>query len=442
VTEETNQLGDARQFTYNAAGLLTRRVDRRGWVREFTFDNLYRNTGEIWYDSATDADADQNRQNTFSFTYDALGRMLTAGDAAADYTYTYDSLGRVTRIEQDITGLDPTVTLTAQYDAAGRRTRLAAAIGATDDFQTDTTYDHLGRVATVKQQGQTGGNAVAEKYVDFLFDSLGRPDELTRYADLAGTDLVAETDFVFDHAGRLTDITHAKGGTTFADYDLVYDRAGQMTDFDFTSLVGDSGDADYTHDDTGQLTGSDYSGDWQSDESYQYDENGNRETAGGDTYTTGSNNQLLSDGTYRYEYDEEGNRTLRFVDTDSSGTLTAGDTDITAYAWDHRNRLTKVSHFATQTDYAGEDPDQIVEYAYDFGQRWVRKVLDSDGDGVADENRIFVHDGVDNSPRPLAGEGAGVRAPQIILDFQDTTTPTNDAAASDLAHRYLWGPRR
>jgi hypothetical protein len=65
----------------------------------------------------------------------------------------------------------------------------------------------------------------------------------------------------------------------------------------------------------------------------------------------------------------------------------------------------------------------VVEYAYDFGQRWVRKVLDSNGDGVADENRIFVYDGN-----------------QIILDFQDAATPTNDAAASDLAHRYLWGP--
>jgi len=205
--------------------------------------------------------------------------------------------------------------------------------------------------------------------------------------------------------------------------DLLYDRAGQMTDFDFTSLIGDSGDADYSHDDTGQLTGSDYTGDWQSDESYQYDDNGNRETANGDTYTTGTNNQLPSDGTYRYQYDAEGNRTLRFVDADSSGTLTTGDTAITQYTWDHRNRLTKVSHFATQTDYSGANPDQIVEYAYDFGQRWVRKVLDSDGDGTADENRVFVQDGN-----------------QIILDFQDTTSPTNGATAADLSHRYLWGP--
>jgi len=38
VVEETNELAQARSFSYNAAGLLTRVVDRRGWVREFTFD--------------------------------------------------------------------------------------------------------------------------------------------------------------------------------------------------------------------------------------------------------------------------------------------------------------------------------------------------------------------------------------------------------------------
>jgi len=65
------------------------------------------------------------------------------------------------------------------------------------------------------------------------------------------TRLVAETDYLFDDAGRLTDLAHQKAGTTFADYDLLYDRAGQLTDFDFTSLLGPAGDADYTHDATG-----------------------------------------------------------------------------------------------------------------------------------------------------------------------------------------------
>ena len=36
---------------------------------------------------------------------------------------------------------------------------------------------------------------------------------------------------------------------------------------------------------------------------FDYDDNGNRETANGDTYDTDPNNQLASDDTYDYTYD-------------------------------------------------------------------------------------------------------------------------------------------
>ena len=126
---------------------------------------------------------------------------------------------------------------------------------------------------------------------------------------------------------------------------------------------------------------------------------------------------MLTDGTYTYQYDNEGNRTARFVDNDSSGTLNSGDTSITEYEWDHRNRLTKVTERST---YGGGAATKIVEYAYDYGQRWVRKTLDTDADGTIEESQVFVHD-----------------SGQIVLDFQKTGTA--DASNSDLAHRYLWG---
>ncbi len=165
----------------------------------------------------------------------------------------------------------------------------------------------------------------------------------------------------------------------------------------------------------GQLTAADY--DYQSDESYQYDQNGNRITANGSTYTTGDNNQLLSDGTYRYQYDAEGNRTLRFIDANQNGQLDAGDTDITQYNWDHRNRLVKVEHRAS---YAAA-VDRVIENAYDYANRWVRRRLDSDGDGHTDQRRIFVYDGN-----------------QIVLDFWRANS--GDLQVGHLRERYLWGP--
>lgn len=43
---------------------------------------------------------------------------------------------------------------------------------------------------------------------------------------------MTETDYVFDMAGRMTGMTHFKGGTTLGDYDWAFDAAGRMTGFD------------------------------------------------------------------------------------------------------------------------------------------------------------------------------------------------------------------
>ena len=238
----------------------------------------------------------------------------------------------------------------------------------------------------------------------------GQLTALARYADLAGTQLVAQSDYTYDQAGRLRNLTHFRGQTTFVEHTWNFDAANRMTQY----INSIDGTADYTSDAAGQLTAADY--DYQSDESYQYDQNGNRITANGSTYTTGDNNQLLSDGTYRYQYDAEGNRTLRFIDANQNGQLDAGDTDITQYTWDHRNRLTKVQHRSSY----GAAVDWVVRYWYDYQNRLVRKLGDLDGDGDYEQKQNFAYDGN-----------------QIVLDFR--RTGSGQVQAGDLEWRYLWG---
>ncbi len=408
---ETNELGNTRYFVYDAAGYLVRRIDRLGRVRQFQYDNLGRNTAEIWYNNVEDADADQNRQRTITFSYDLVGQLTSVDDVDADYTYSYDALGRVTTLTHSIVGLVPMVTFTQAYDAAGRRTELKTQINGTAEFVNQWTYDALGRVVRITQGPQPGGRAVAEKRVDFSYDAAGQLTALARYADLAGTQLVAESSYSYDQAGRLRNLRHFQGQTTFVEYTWNFDAANRMTQY----INSVDGTADYTSDAAGQLTAADY--DYQTDESYQYDSNGNRVLANGSTYTTGTNNRLLSDGTYRYLYDAEGNRTHRFIDNNQNGQLDAGDTDITQYTWDHRNRLVKVEH---RLGYAAA-VDKVVEYFYDYQNRWVRKALDSDGDGHLDGRRIFIYDGN-----------------QIVMDFRRANS--QDMQIGHLRQRYLWGP--
>jgi YD repeat-containing protein len=316
--------------------------------------------------------------------------MTSAGDADSAYAYTYDAGNRLTEFDNDGTPDLPNVVLVNGYDNLGRRTSLAAEVDATDDFLNTYAYDALSRMTQLTQAGQSGGNTVAEKRVDLAYNAAGAFSTIVRYADLAGTDLVATTTYGYDNALRLTSLTHAQGSTTLAAYTWTYDNTGRLT-----GVSSGDGTSTFTYDTSGQLTGADHS--YQTDEAYEYDDNGNRIN---DDYEVGTNNRLTTDGTYDYEYDAEGNRTKK---TDiSSG-------DYVTYTWDHRNRLTDVKFY--------DDQDALqkhVKYTYDVSNRLIRKQVDDDGDTDFDRAQKFVYDGS-----------------QIVLVFDDS---------DDVEHRFLIGP--
>jgi len=91
-------------------------------------------------------------------------------------------------------------------------------------------------------------------------------------------------------------------GSEPANYGFAYDPADRMTQM--VSTV--DGTNNFTMDAADELQGASLFG-----ETYQYDQNGNRQTANGATYQTGGDNRLLFDGYYTYLYDGEGNCTRR-----------------------------------------------------------------------------------------------------------------------------------
>ncbi len=130
------------------------------------------------------------------------------------------------------------------------------------------------------------------------------------------------------------------------------------------------------------------------------DANGNRNSSG---YSTGTNNQTTAGLGFTYTYDDEGNRLTR-TET-STG-------KVQSYEWDYRNRLVTVKDRNT----SGGSIVKQVNYEYDALNRLVRREYDADGAGSgAATNQYWVYD-------------EGINA---ILQF-------DGAAASTLAHRYLW----
>jgi RHS repeat-associated protein len=172
-------------------------------------------------------------------------------------------------------------------------------------------------------------------------------------------------------------------GTNAYTYDIL-NRVTKLTQ----SGTGTDGTQDYSYDSTNQLTTATHT--TQTDEAYSYDANGNR-TSGGSS--AGTNNQLLTDGTYNYEYDGEGNRTKR---------TEIGTGKVTEYIWDYRNRLTSVLFKD-----AGGNVTKTIQYTYDVNDRRIGKQID----GVTTER--YVYDGSN-----------------IALVFDGTGTQT---------HRYLYG---
>ena len=194
-------------------------------------------------------------------------------------------------------------------------------------------------------------NAQGNKQVDYAYNAISQVINKYRYSD---NNLVAETNNIYDQSDRLTNITHSNGtgANIIASYSQTYDQGDRIT-----GVTSNDGNSSYTYDDTNQLVSGEY--DFQDNESYSYDSNGNRTNDG---YVTGVNNQLLEDNKYLYEYDLVGNRTKR---TDKS------TNEVMEYRWDIRDRLTGIT--------VKNDLGEIIrtaEYTYDVYNQGISKTYE------------------------------------------------------------------
>jgi RHS repeat-associated protein len=400
---ETNALNKTRTFAYDAANNLIKRTDRNGRVTEYAYDNIGRLKGENWKSGASTVRA-------ITFAHDAAGQLTGAADPDSEYAYTYDNLGRLLSVSNEGTSGVPEVLLTSVYDRASRRTSVAASIDESDDFLNGYVYDNLDRLIRVDQVAQPEGNAVAKKRVDFTYNALGQFETITSRAMPSTTwTEVATSTFEYDDLNRLTGLDQTHDSTSIAGYTWTFDNLNRVTQF-----TGPDGTSDYTYDDTAQLTAADHS--YQADESYSYDFTGNRTSTG---YGSGSGNRILSDGIYTYSYDDEGNRISRSDDTTGA---------VTQYTWDYRNRLTKV----VERDSASGPIEKQTDYTYDVFNRRIGKSVDEDGagSGTAAVTR-YVYDG-DNIALQFDGSGNlthrylhGPAVDQIVAD--ETVTSTSSA---------------
>lgn len=400
--EETTAAG-TRRFIYDANGNLFYAVDRNGRTSRFSYDSLDRVTVERWY---VDLNAAQNltTQWTAAFEkfYDELGRLVREQSSQKDVvpgpvtywavdSFRYDNLDRVIEhSNQNLlvpagphsTGPALHQTYAYAYDANGLVETREQFVGGAFAASTKSSYNAFGELARLQDSdvGASGASAILDfEAADAVFTYLGDGSlaSTMRYTDWdaalpggAGHRNHVTTTYGYDGAGRIKNISHAQSRRTTdtwpANTPLVafaygYDAAGRIdsigTDWN-QALTAFSNRTDETQafdfDDAGQLEIVD-SNLANRDANYNYGANGNRTSAtepvgASNSYQTGADNRVSQDSTYTYEYDDEGNLERRQLLADPDYYVT--------YAWDHRNRLTKVER------HDGTTQPEVIAYRY------------------------------------------------------------------------------
>jgi hypothetical protein len=261
-----------------------------------------------------------------------------------------------------------------------------------------------------QQQGQSGGNAVSPKEVDFAYNALGQFTSIADFNTLSGPRSdVATGAYSYDSGNRLTGLAYTSdGGTTSIDtFGWGYNNANNVTSF--TSA---DGTADYGSDPTNQLTSATYTtatgGHQPANESYSFDANGNRDSTG---YSTAADNLMTSDGTFNYTHDADGNTTSRT----RISSATASDY-LTTYTWDYRNRLTDVEYYDNSSVLT-----KHVHYVYDVFDHLLATQVDTTGSGSYDEVEHYV---LDVSPEIPSAAVPGTALAQPPLQFDGSGNPT------------------
>ncbi|MBI1315161.1 hypothetical protein GC176_28040 [bacterium] len=213
LKEETNELDKTRTYAYDELGRKTGLTDRNGLVTEYGYDVLDRLKTETWKDGAS-------TENTIAWTYDDIGNVKTSSDNTTSYSWDYDDLDRVEKSTKSTTVAGSTQTGVFDYtfdDNGNILTRVTTINSASSTAVTDTfTYDKLDRVDL---QTRTG-SAIVDQQVEIDWNNLGQLDLITRKTDSANgyDNTVVITDYEYDFAHQLTDLTHTQGSTTLADY--------------------------------------------------------------------------------------------------------------------------------------------------------------------------------------------------------------------------------
>jgi RHS repeat-associated protein len=379
VIRETDTLGAIATYDYDAIGRVVRHQRKDFSLIETKYDKDTRTQTEFWGGEA-------NPTKTLVYSFDVTGNLISAQDGEVAFTRGYEN----GLLRSESTRIAPVAFAQFAYgytdgDLASVEARLGERPAtAPADVRLAFGYCGDGQIKSIERTRADGGRIG----VAYEYDDGGRRTTLTRSTGSGSTPTAFATVYGYqENTGRLASIHHKVPAPLIARYDFTWKPGGQLETF--TSAT--EGKTTFTYDATNQLTGIDYQNARFADQSFGYDDNGNRNTAGNEP---GADNRLAADANWTFQYDKNGNLVTRTHKTDGR---------VIKYEYDLRNRLTSVTVADAGTAQETSQTLRQVTYAYDALDRRISRLVDGDGNGTFETTEYFVHRGL-RSDRGNAGD--------------------------------------
>jgi RHS repeat-associated protein len=294
VTERIDPLGRKTMKQYDSAGNLKSVTDAAKRITTYTYDAANRLQEASYSESAT---------HNVKYEYNADGERTSMTDGTGTTAYSYDQLGRMTEIKDghgDVTKYE--------YDLANEQTRITYPNGKA----VTQAFDKVGRLEKVTDW--------LERVTKFGYNPDSR---LTTTTFPNGTNDVDK--YVYDEAGRMSEVAITKGTETLATIAYSRDSDGQVKAVTSKGLPGEEKPA-YEYDSNSRLIKG-------AGTTYEYDDAGDPTKTGTSTNTYDAANELSTGTGVAYSYNEVGERTKR---TPASGAATT-------YAYDQVGNLITVT---------------------------------------------------------------------------------------------------
>lgn len=364
----TDPNGDSLSFEYDLVGNRTKETDKKGHVTARAYDVLNR-----------EVRVERNDLVILQKEYDEVGNLVTETDAKGNVTVrVYDSSNRMIELSRE----ESSLTRYA-YDLMGNRT----AECDPESRATNWRYDYRGRqVYAINNLGETttynydaNGNRIAEtKPKGNASESASCSYSETLAASYPGDSADYTWHYGYDGADRLISVTDGDGEITRYTYNYLDLRTSHTDALNHTTTMA--------YDDVGNMVSVTYA-DGEQEQYSAYDGNGNlkamtdakgnavsydydtlnRETLRSFTPLTPLPQEVLQVAT---AYDKNGN-VVTITETD-----TVGDQTVTSQAYDRFDRLIRrEDSFDKVTNYAYDDngnrtqlvdPDQnVTRYTFD-----------------------------------------------------------------------------